>query len=78
MHKQRLQLQYMTSIGGTAVLGTGNYNGGAERTWTTNAIDLGGKAITTNTANTPVAGAAGSNIQTQANNGVIIYDGIAW
>lgn len=61
-----------TSIGGTAALGTGNYNGGAERTWTTNAIDFGGKAITGNANNTPVAGAAaGSNIQTQANNGFI-------
>jgi hypothetical protein len=61
----------MTSIGGTAALGTGNYNGGAERTWTTNAIDFWWKS-NYNANNTPVAGAAaGSNIQTQANNGVI-------
>ncbi|MPT31277.1 MAG: T9SS type A sorting domain-containing protein, partial [Chryseobacterium sp.] len=62
----------VASIGGTAVLGTSNYNGGAERTWTTNAIDFGGKAITANAVNAPTSGtAAGTNIQTQANQGVI-------
>ena len=60
-----------TNIGGTAVLGTSNYNSGAERTWTTEGIALGGKAITGTAANTPVPGAAGANIQAQANNGVI-------
>lgn len=62
----------VTNIGGTAVLATGNYNNGAERTWTTNSIDFGGKAITGNAANQPVnPTAAGTVIQTQANNGVI-------
>lgn len=62
----------VTSIGGTAVLGTGNYNSGAERTWTTGGISFGGKAITANANNQPTTGnAAGTNIQTQANNGVI-------
>ena len=62
----------VASIGGTAVLGTGNYNAGAERTWTTSTIGFGGKAITANAINTPTTGtAAGTNIQTQANNGVI-------
>ncbi|WP_051230803.1 T9SS type A sorting domain-containing protein [Epilithonimonas caeni] len=62
----------VASIGGTAVLGTSNYNGGAERTWTTNAINFGGKAITANAINNPTAGtAAATNIQTQGNNGVI-------
>lgn len=61
-----------TNIGGSAVLGTTNYNGGAERTWATDGIDFGGKAITGNGANSPVTGtAAGSAIQAQANNGVI-------
>lgn len=59
------------SIGGTAVLGTGNYNGGAERTWTTEGISFGGKAITATAANTPITSPAGSYIQAQANNGVI-------
>ncbi len=60
------------NIGGTAALGTGNYSSGAERTWTTSSISFGGKAITGNATNTPTSGlAAGSVIQTQANNGVI-------
>lgn len=62
----------VTNIGGTTVLATGNYNSGAERTWTTNAIDFGGKGITGNAANQPVTPTtAGTIIQTQANNGVI-------
>lgn len=61
-----------TNIGGTAVLGASNYNGGAERTWTTNGISFGGKAITGNNNNTPATGnAQGTLIQMQANNGVI-------
>lgn len=59
------------SIGGSAVLGTSSYNGGAERTWTTNGIDFGGKAITGNNNGTPAGFAANSVIQAQANNGVI-------
>ncbi|OWK74215.1 hypothetical protein CBW16_02025 [Flavobacteriaceae bacterium JJC] len=59
------------NIGGTTVLNTGNYNGGAERTWTTDGIGFGGKAITGTAANTPVTGPAGAHIQAQANNGVI-------
>ncbi|MPS72075.1 MAG: T9SS type A sorting domain-containing protein [Chryseobacterium sp.] len=62
----------VANIGGTGVLGTSNYNNGAERTWTTNSISFGGKAITANANNTPSSGnAAGTNIQAQANNGVI-------
>ncbi len=60
-----------TNIGGTAVLGTSTYSSGAERTWNTEGIAFGGKAITSTVANTPVPGAAGANIQAQANNGVI-------
>lgn len=62
----------VTSIGGTAVLATGNYNNGAERVWSSNSIGFGGKAITANANATPGAGdAAATNIQTQANNGII-------
>lgn len=61
----------VANIGGTTVLGTGNYNGGAERTWTTEGINFGGKAITGNAANTPTGTPAGTVIQAQANNGVI-------
>ncbi len=62
----------VANIGGTAVLGTGNYASGAERTWTTNTIDFAGKAITGNAANQPAnPTAAGTLIQSQANNGVI-------
>lgn len=59
------------NAGGSAVLGTGSYSGGAERVWTTNGIALGGKAITSNVNNTPSGSAAGTNIQMQANNAVI-------
>lgn len=60
-----------TSIGGSAVLGSNNYNSGAERTWTQNTIGFGGKAITCNPAGTPVSSAACGFIQAQASNGVI-------
>jgi len=61
----------VANIGGTAVLATGNYNNGAERTWETNTISFGGKAITGNAANQPVnPTTAGTLIQTQASNGV--------
>lgn len=57
---------------GTKVLGTGTYNNGAERTWKTDGISLGGKAITGNNTNTPTNGTAVNTvIQAQANNGVI-------
>lgn len=61
----------VVNIGGTTVLGTGGYNSGAERTWTTDGINFGGKAITANQNNTPAGTPAGTVIQTQANNGVI-------
>lgn len=60
-----------TSIGGSAVLGSNNYNSGAERTWTQNTIGFGGKAITCNPAGTPASSAACGFIQAQASNGVI-------
>jgi hypothetical protein len=67
----------VASIGGTAVLGSNNYNSGAEKTWSTGGISLGGKAITTNTANSPASGdVAGTYVQAQANNGVI-YNTVA-
>lgn len=59
------------NIGGTTVLSTGNYNGGAERIWTTEGIGFGGKAITGNQNNTPSGTPAGTVIQAQANNGLI-------
>lgn len=66
------------SIGGTAALGTSNYGGGSERTWITEGIGFGGKAITGNNTNTPSSGnPQGSLIQTQANNGVI-YNTVAF
>lgn len=55
----------LTSAGGSANLGTSNYNGGAERTWTQNTVTFGGKAITA--ASSPNAGA----IQAQAANGLV-------
>lgn len=51
----------LTSAGGTTNLGTTNYASGAERTWIQSGVTFGGKAVTGN----------GSNIQAQANNGVI-------
>ncbi len=60
-----------TTIGGTAVLGSSNYNSGAERVWSQDEVSFGGKAITGNNNNTPSGSAAGSLIQAQANNGVI-------
>ncbi len=61
----------VANIGGTAVLGTSAYNGGAERVWQTDNIAFGGKAITANGNNTPAGTPAGTVIQAQANNGVI-------
>lgn len=62
----------VANIGGTKVLKTTNYDGGAERVWSTDGISFGGKAITTNNSNSPESGtAAGTLIQAQANNGVI-------
>ncbi|MBU8881646.1 T9SS type A sorting domain-containing protein [Kaistella sp. DKR-2] len=58
------------NIGGTTVLQTSNYGSGAERTWATNSINFGGKAITGTAANTPVTGPAGAHIQSQGNNAV--------
>lgn len=60
-----------SSIGGSAVLGSNNYNSGAERTWTQGSVDFGGKAITCNPSNTPTGASACQYIQAQANNGVI-------
>lgn len=59
------------SIGGQSVLGSGAYNNGAERVWTTSDISFGGKAITGNANNTPQGQAAQTVIQAQANNGII-------
>lgn len=60
-----------TSIGGSAVLGAGNYGGGAERAWTQEEVSFGGKAITGNINNQPSSGnPAGSLIQVQATDGV--------
>lgn len=62
----------IASTGGTAALGTGNYASGAERTWTTDGVSFGGKAITGNSANQPVnPTTAGTLLQVQAANGVI-------
>lgn len=62
----------IASTGGTAAIGTGNYASGAERTWSTDGIAFGGKAITGNATNQPTTGTtAGTLIQTQAANGVI-------
>jgi len=60
-----------SSIGGSSVLGSNNYNSGAERTWTQSSVDFGGKAITCNPANTPTGASACQYIQAQASNGVI-------
>ena len=59
------------SIGGSAVLGSSNYNSGAERTWTQSSINFGGKAITCNNSGTPTSATACQYIQAQATNGVI-------
>ncbi|WP_051259595.1 T9SS type A sorting domain-containing protein [Epilithonimonas tenax] len=62
----------LASTGGTAAIGTGNYGSGAERTWTTDGVAFGGKAITGNSANQPVnPTTAGTLLQVQAANGVI-------
>lgn len=62
----------VASIGGIAVLKTGNYDNGAERTWSQNGVSYGGKAITGNSANQPTTPTtAGTLIQAQAANGVI-------
>ncbi|HRH64500.1 MAG TPA: autotransporter-associated beta strand repeat-containing protein, partial [Bacteroidia bacterium] len=56
---------------GSSVLGSNNYNSGAERTWTQSSVDFGGKAITCNPSGTPSGSAACDYIQAQASNGVI-------
>ena len=55
----------LTSVGGSANIGSNAYANGAERTWTQSTVGFGGKAITA--AQNPNAGA----IQFQGNNGVI-------
>jgi hypothetical protein len=61
-----------SSIGGSSVLSTSNYNSGAERTWTQSTVGFGGKAITCNSTNSPYSGdVACTYIQAQASNGVI-------
>lgn len=60
-----------SSIGGSSILGSNNYNSGAERTWTQNSVSFGGKAITCNNASTPTGAASCDYIQAQASNGVI-------
>lgn len=55
----------LTSVGGSANIGSGNYGSGAERTWVQNDVSFGGKAITA--AQSPNVGA----IQAQASNGVV-------
>ncbi|SHI35946.1 choice-of-anchor D domain-containing protein [Flavobacterium terrae] len=59
------------SIGGSAILGSNNYNGGAERVWTQSSVSFGGKAITCNPAGTPASSTACQYIQAQATNGVV-------
>ena len=59
------------NIGGTEVLGTSSYDGGAERTWTTNNVNFGGKFITSNNNNQPSGAEKGTLIQAQASTGVI-------
>lgn len=54
-----------TTIGGVSVLGSGNYGSGAERVWSQNGIDFGGKYITQGT------GTNANTIQGQANNGLL-------
>ncbi len=62
----------VSSIGGTDVLKTGNYDGGAERQWSSGDISFGGKAITSNANKQPgEVNSAGTLIQMQASNGVI-------
>jgi uncharacterized repeat protein (TIGR02543 family) len=56
----------LASTGGSANIGNNNYNTGAERTWTQDLINFGGKAITA-----APAGANFGSIQSQANNGLI-------
>lgn len=60
------------SIGGATVLGSNNYNSGAERVWTQSGVSFGGKAITCNVNNSPTSGSTACQyIQAQASNGVI-------
>ncbi|MGX9984914.1 T9SS type A sorting domain-containing protein [Soonwooa purpurea] len=59
-----------TSIGGTAVLGTGAYADGAERAWSQDDVSFGGKAITANQNNTPSGNSAGTLIQVAATDDV--------
>jgi len=60
-----------STIGGSSILGSNAYNSGAERTWTQNSINFGGKAITCNISNSPSGATACQYIQAQASNGVI-------
>lgn len=60
-----------TGIGGSAVLGSNNYNSGAERTWSADGVSFGGKYITSNQNNTPTGNSANTLVQAQSNNGVI-------
>lgn len=55
----------LTSVGGSANIGSNSYSGGAERTWTQSTVSFGGKAITA--AQSPNTGA----IQFQGGNGVV-------
>lgn len=59
------------SIGGTTVLKTTNYDSGAERVWSQNTVNFGGKAITCNGNNSPSGSTACQYIQAQGSNGVI-------
>ncbi|MBX2930458.1 MAG: T9SS type A sorting domain-containing protein [Chitinophagaceae bacterium] len=54
----------LTSAGGSANLQSNNYGSGAQRTWTINSVDFGGKAITAAT------GGNAGNIQAQGSNGI--------
>ncbi|MEN9699760.1 MAG: hypothetical protein RLZZ301_958 [Bacteroidota bacterium] len=60
-----------SSVGGSSILNSNNYDGGAERTWTQSTVSFGGKAITCNLANTPTGSTTCQYIQAQASNGVI-------
>ena len=59
------------SAGGSTNLGSNNYGGNVQRTWIQNGINFGGKAITTNSNNTPTGATAGIYLQAQASNGII-------
>ncbi len=59
-----------SSIGGSAVLGSNNYNSGIEKTWTQNGVSFAGKDITCNPSNTPSSALACQYIQV-SNRGLI-------